>query len=357
MPVFALAYLLDALHREGRDAARASTSCAAASTNAILPEGGSAHVEELTIRTCSGSGTRTSAPPRSCWAASCAVAADEALVQRHGALADAGAQEDGRWGNTQENALGDGGARRLLPASTKRRCPTSPRRGRLGNETLAHAGVPRPLDRRRGRRTMPMTQCWPAGAPAPAPLTFTASGTGTLFYTARLQYAVDRAVPGRARSGHSDRAAVRAVHRERERRAASTSFKAGDLIRVTLTLAIHEGAPLRRGHRSDARGLEPVESLVRDDGAGPGEAQDEQRKTERRWWRLVAARRLRSRRAPRRPRRPLRDAPRRGRAQFTLPRARDDRGHVLAPRRRMPRRCTSRRSSAARPTAVVEVRK
>ena len=47
MPVFALAYLLDAMAARGRDAARAAPSCSGGIRNAILPEGGTAHVEEL----------------------------------------------------------------------------------------------------------------------------------------------------------------------------------------------------------------------------------------------------------------------------------------------------------------------
>ena len=59
--------------------------------------------------------------------------------------------------------------------------------------------------------------------------------------------------------------------RGQQSRAAATSFKAGDLVRVTLTIDSDEGAALRRRHRSAARGLRAGRVVVRDDGVGRGE--------------------------------------------------------------------------------------
>ena len=47
------------------------------------------------------------------------------------------ARKDGRWGNTQENALRDGGARRLLPQVRERRRRTSARSSSSATEDLA----------------------------------------------------------------------------------------------------------------------------------------------------------------------------------------------------------------------------
>ena len=65
MPVFALAYLHDALVAKGETGLRV-TDVRRRLTNAILPEAGSAHVEELDDPYSPGSGTPTCARRRSC---------------------------------------------------------------------------------------------------------------------------------------------------------------------------------------------------------------------------------------------------------------------------------------------------
>ena len=66
MPVFALAYLNDALVAKGEGGGVRSTELKRRIANAILPEAATAHVEEIErSRTSSGSGTRTSARRRS----------------------------------------------------------------------------------------------------------------------------------------------------------------------------------------------------------------------------------------------------------------------------------------------------
>ena len=75
-------------------------------------------------------------------------------------------------------------------------------------------------------------------------------------------------------------------------------------------------------------GFEPVESWFATTAAAPRARQQDQRRRRRRLVRLVAARRLRSRRAPRRSRPALRDAPQRRPSHVHLRRPRHDRGHV-----------------------------
>ena len=127
------------------------------------------------------------------------------------------ARKDGRWGNTQENAL----AMEALVAYY-RKYESAPPDFRavvkLGAEDFAREEF-------KGRSTTSKTQrtadeqVLAQGRPARSrPLTFTREGTGTLFYTARLRYAVGRALPRPGLdNGHPHRALVRALRRERRR--------------------------------------------------------------------------------------------------------------------------------------------
>ena len=101
------------------------------------------------------------------------------------------ARDKGRWGNTQENAYAMEALvnyYRAYEAET----PNFTASVKLGETELARAQF-------QGRSTnaqkqqLPMAQLM-AAAPAGSnqPLTFTREGTGTLFYTARLRYAIDQ---------------------------------------------------------------------------------------------------------------------------------------------------------------------
>ena len=122
-----------------------------------------------------------------------------------------------------------------------------------------------------GRRTCRWRRCWRRRRPGSTqPLTFTREGAGTLFYTARLRYAADRALPAGLDSGipHRAHATRRTSRRARGRR--RRRYKAGDLVRVTLTLRPDEGAALRGRHRSAARRLRAGRVVVRHDGRVAG---------------------------------------------------------------------------------------
>ena len=197
-----------------RQAGRAVDELRRRMANAILPEAGSAHVEELSdpyLLWFWNSNVRSTAIVlNSLVKASARPERDPA----DRALDDGGAEERPLGQHAGERAR-DGVAGRVLP----------PLRGdgaglhgvaMLGDRVVAR-------EQFKGRSTEAATSEHADGAAARAsapagttrPLTFTRDGAGTLFYTARLRYAADRALPAGTRQRHSHRALVRAVRRER----------------------------------------------------------------------------------------------------------------------------------------------
>src|SRR4029450_12893446 len=82
----------------------------------------------------------------------------------------------------------------------------------------------------------PLPSLLAAGPAAAAqPLTFTRTGQGTLFYTARMRYAIDRLFQTGLDQGIRIERSY-APYVETGTRPASTTYKAGDLVKVTLTL-------------------------------------------------------------------------------------------------------------------------
>ena len=104
MPVFAIAHLHDALIAKGEASGARVADLRRRMSNAILPESGSAHVEEL-------------ADPYLLWFWNSNIRSTAIVLNSvvKGGVADApmrqlvrwmmAARKDGRWGNTQENAL------------------------------------------------------------------------------------------------------------------------------------------------------------------------------------------------------------------------------------------------------------
>jgi uncharacterized protein YfaS (alpha-2-macroglobulin family) len=232
MPVFALAYLHDALvAKEGSAGARAG-ELRRRMTNAILPEGGSAHVEELNdpyLWWFWSSNTRSTAIVLNTLVkAGVADAPFRGLVRWMMT-----ARKQGRWGNTQENALA---LEALVNYYRKYEAavPDFTAVVKAGPEEIAR-------EQFKGRSTeakaanVPMAKVMSSGAPGSTrELTFTREGTGTLFYTARLRYAADELYQqGLDRGFHVQRSYAPFV--EKGSRPAATSYKAGDLVRVTLT--------------------------------------------------------------------------------------------------------------------------
>ncbi len=192
MPVFALAYLHDAMVARGATSADSTGRIAdlrRRMANAILPEAGSAHVEELSdpylLWFWNSNVRSTSIVLNSLVKANVNDAPVRQMVRWMMA-----ARKDGRWGNTQENAL----AMEALVAYY-RKFESAPPDFRavvkLGTEDFAREEF-------KGRSTTSRTKELPMAkvlAQAPGgsskPLTFAREGTGTLFYTARLRYASD----------------------------------------------------------------------------------------------------------------------------------------------------------------------
>jgi alpha-2-macroglobulin len=305
MPVFALAYLHDALVAKGETTSARALDLRRRMSNAILPEGGSAHVEEL-------------ADPYLLWFWNSNIRSTAIVLNSivKGGVADApmrqlvrwmmAARKDGRWGNTQENAL----VMESLVAYYRKYESTVPDFRAvvsLGARELARNDF-------RGRSTdasttnVPMTQVLAAGAAgSTVPLTFRREGNGTLFYSARLQYAADRLYQDGLDSGFN-------IERRYEpfvenatpstalgaspstalgtNRPATTSFAAGDLVRVTLTFRLTKERRYVAVTDPLPAGFEPVESWFATTARDLADQQNRQRNEGgdandwRNWWRF-----------------------------------------------------------------------
>ena len=257
MPVFALAYLHDALLARGEKAGPRVQDLRRRMTNAVLPEAGSAHIEELN-------------DPYLLWFWNSNVRST-AIVLNALVKASAGAEEvrpmvrwmmaarkNGRWGNTQENAH----AMESLVAYYRRYEGTVP--DFTGIASLGERVVAR--EQFRGRTTqavtqrMPMEELTKTAAPGTTqPLTFTRDGAGTLFYTTRLRYAADELYQQGLDNGIRIERTF-APYVESGTRPVATSYKAGDLIRVTLTLRLTKERRYVAVTDPLPAGFEPLES-------------------------------------------------------------------------------------------------
>jgi uncharacterized protein YfaS (alpha-2-macroglobulin family) len=235
MPIFAIAYLHDALLAKGESGQRVS-ELRRRMANAMLPEAGAAHVEELD-------------DPYLLWFWNSNVRSTAVVLNTLVRAGDAGtdaagmvrwlmaARTNGRWGNTQENAW----AMQALVNYHRKyesRTPNFTATIRLGAETLVREAF-------RGRTTesavreVPMTRLQAIGAP-PTPgaaqqISVRREGDGNLYYTTRLTYARD--ITGLTAMDNGFRV-ERHYELMTDGRASSPSstFDAGDLIRVTVLL-------------------------------------------------------------------------------------------------------------------------
>src|SRR5262249_23372762 len=142
------------------------------------------------------------------------------------------ARRNGRWGNTQENAV----AMQALVAYYRKYESVTPNftaTVKLGTEDLVRATF-------KGRSTeaatkdVPMTTLAKTGAAA-RDITLRREGEGTLFYATRLTYAPEAAtLTARDNGFHVERRYTTAGGATGGA-AAGTSFRAGDLVRVTLS--------------------------------------------------------------------------------------------------------------------------
>ena len=271
MPVFALAYLNDALVAKGEGGGVRSTELKRRIGNAILPEAATAHVEELSdpyLLWFWNSNVRSTAI-----ALNSLVNADAPGQQYRGMVRWLlQARKDGRWGNTQENAM----ALEALVSYYRRFESTVPN----FTAVAALGGAPVATARFEGRSTEAKTADIPmvsllASAPAGTeqPLTFTRTGAGTLFYSARLRYAVDQLFQQGSDQGIRIARAY-APYVETGTRPAATAYKAGDLVRITLTLTLTKERRFVAVTDPLPAGFEPVESWFATSAATLAREQD-----------------------------------------------------------------------------------
>jgi alpha-2-macroglobulin len=276
MPVFALAFLHDALMAKGESSGARVEDLRRRMTNAILPEAGSAHVEELSdpyLLWFWNSNVRTTAI-----VLNSLVKAGVAEPQMRGLVRwMMTVRKKGRWGNTQENAY----AMESLVAYYRKYEATVPDFSavvRLGEQELAREPF-------KGRSTesktrdLPMQAVLAAGAPAATkPLTFTREGSGTLYYTARLRYASDALIQSGLDAGFNvERSYAPYVENPKAKPAATTNYKAGDLVKVTLTFRLTKERRFVAVTDPLPAGFEPVESWFATTARDLAQRQDEQR--------------------------------------------------------------------------------
>lgn len=288
MPVFALAYLHDALRAGGETTGDRVTDLRRRMTNAILPDAGSAHVGELS-------------DPYLLWFWNSNVRST-AIVLQSLVQADASeaplpalvrwlmtARTNGRWGNTQENAH----AMAALVAYYRKYEPTVPDFRAvvtLGARELARHEF-RGRSAEAATSSLPLAQVLSAGAPGTTmPLTFTREGAGTLYYAARLRYAADALHQEGIDSGFQVERRYEPFV-EQGARPAATSYAAGDLVRVTLTLRLTKERRFVAVTDPLPAGFEAVESWFATTARDLASAQDRQvndggdASDWRAWWR------------------------------------------------------------------------
>ncbi|HUP47336.1 MAG TPA: alpha-2-macroglobulin family protein, partial [Thermoanaerobaculia bacterium] len=237
MPLFGIAFLADAMAASERGAGDSSPSSRLGTTlqrlrNAILPEGGFAHVEELSdpyLLWFWNSNIRSTAIVLGTLVRQ---GSDDELVTRMVRWLMR-VRKDGRWGNTQENAW----AMASLVDYYRRyeaEVPDFAALVTLGSETIAREEFRgRTADAR--ARELPMAEVLSRGTPGQQlPVTFERQGAGALFYMMRLRYAsLDRELQPMS-NGFAVERSYESVGAETA--APALSFQAGDLIRVRLRI-------------------------------------------------------------------------------------------------------------------------
>jgi uncharacterized protein YfaS (alpha-2-macroglobulin family) len=167
-------------------------------------------------------------------------------------------RKKGRWGNTQENAMA---MESLVDYYRKyeKEVPDFSAVVTLGAATLAKQNF-------KGRSTeasksaLPMPELLQKGKPGERlDLSFKKEGTGTLFYVARLKYASDELFQNGLDMGFRVERSY-AVSKESGDTTPVTSFKAGDLVKVTLKFNLTKERSFVAVTDPIPAGFEPVES-------------------------------------------------------------------------------------------------
>ena len=274
MPVFAMAHLADAMATSGETGGPRVDELHRRMRNADSPEGGSAHVEELS-------------DPYLLWFWNSNVRST-AIVLGHLARAEGAdrmvpsmvrwlmsARRQGRWGNTQENAWA---MEALVTYYRKYEAdvPDFTAVVKLGAEELAKQAFA-------GRsavaqtRDVSMSDLLTKGAPGTSrDLAFSKLGTGKLFYVARLRYAADETFQDGLDSGFAIRRSYAPAPEEGgPAQPPRTTFQAGDLIRVTLSFDLTKERRYVAVTDPLPAGFEAVESWFATTARDLGRIQDE----------------------------------------------------------------------------------
>lgn len=282
MPVFALAYLYDAMRAKGEPTGARIDDLRRRLSNAVLTEAGAAHVEELSdpyLLWYWNSNVRSTAIALNTLVSS---GEDEAPIR---ALVRwlMQVRKNGRWGNTQENAI----AMEALVAYYRKYEATVPdfrATVKLGADTLESREF-------KGRTTqsaatdLTMAQVLAKGQPGTSrPLTFSREGAGTLFYTARLRYAADQLFQAGLASGIAIERTYAPYVESGPPPPSSTSYKAGDLVRVTLTFRLTKERRFVAVVDPLPAGFEPVESWFATTASALAKQTDEQGEAEQDWF-------------------------------------------------------------------------
>lgn len=230
MPVFALAFLADALQAKKETTGARITELRRRMRNSISPEGGQAFVNDLKdpyLMWLWHSNVRSTAIVLGTFVRG---GEDEELVKRMVRWLMQ-VRKNGRWDDTQENAWA---LESLVDFYRKYESETPDFIGTLtlGSDVLARETF-------RGRSTEAQTQQFTMqqvlakGTPGTQlPMVFTRDGAGTLYYMLRLRYAANvMHHQAMDRGFHVERAYTLQSGGD-----AATSFKAGDLITVTLRI-------------------------------------------------------------------------------------------------------------------------
>jgi uncharacterized protein YfaS (alpha-2-macroglobulin family) len=283
MPVFGLSYLLDALVAGG-EPGRRPEELQRRIMNAILPEGGSAHVEELS-------------DPYLLWFWNSNVRSTSIALRTlmRGSTGDTfvrplvrwllNARKNGRWGNTQENAMA---MEALVAYYQKYESDVPDFRAvvKLAGDDLAREAF-------KGRSTeaavrdVPMATLAAKAAPGTTrDLTFSREGTGTLFYIARLKYASDQLFQEGFDSGFRLERRYATYAESGPERTPSLSYKAGDLVKVTLSFDLTKERRFVAVTDPLPAGFEPVESWFATTAAAltTDQQQREGQTDWRSWW-------------------------------------------------------------------------
>ena len=280
VPVFAVAFLHDALVAKGESGNRVG-ELRRIMLNAILQEAATARVEDFSdpyLLWFWHSNVRTTAIVLNTLVKGGVAEAPIRQLVR-GLMTD---RENGRWGNTQENAY----AMEALVNYYRRYEPETPNFRaivKMGEQELARGDF-------KGRSTeattkqIPMSQV-SAKAGASAPLTFTREGAGTLFYTARLRYAVDQMFEQGLDSGFQIERSYEPYKEAGPKPTPGMSYQAGDLVRVTLTFRVPKERRFVAVTDPLPAGFEAVESWFNTttDTLAASEQQDAQRSRGSEW--------------------------------------------------------------------------